>query len=80
MLVHIVYYRKFIQGYAQIPTLMEKFLMKEASFQWNEDCERGLDTLKQKIVTMPISIFPVWNKEFHVNVDASSIALGAVLS
>jgi hypothetical protein len=25
-------------------------------------------------------IFPDWNKEFHVHVDASSIVLGAVLS
>jgi hypothetical protein len=29
---------------------------------------------------MPISIFPDWNKEFHVHVHASSIELGAILS
>jgi hypothetical protein len=31
------------------------------------------------MVTAPILVFPNWNKEFHVHVDASSIALGAVL-
>jgi hypothetical protein len=31
-------------------------------------------------VTVPILIFPYWNKEFHVHVDALSIELGAVLS
>jgi hypothetical protein len=37
------------------------------------------DTLKQKMVTAPILVLPDWSKEFHVNVDASSIALGFVL-
>ena len=64
----------------QITTPMEKLLKKEVNFQWNEDYQRGLDTLKQKLVTVLILIFPNWNKEFNVHVDASSIALGAVFS
>jgi hypothetical protein len=32
------------------------------------------------MVTTPILVFPDWNKEFHVHVDASSIALGVVLT
>ena len=32
------------------------------------------------MVTVPILIFPDWKKEFHVHVDASSIALGVVLA
>jgi hypothetical protein len=32
------------------------------------------------MVTAPILVFPDWTKEFHVHVDASSIALGAVLA
>jgi hypothetical protein len=39
-----------------------------------------LDTLKQKLVTVPILVFPDPKKEFHVHVDASSIALGAILA
>jgi hypothetical protein len=39
-----------------------------------------LDTLKHKLVIAPILVFPGWKKEFHVHVDASSIALGAVLT
>jgi hypothetical protein len=32
------------------------------------------------MITMPILFFPDWCKEFHVYVDASSIALGEVLA
>jgi hypothetical protein len=32
------------------------------------------------MVTAPILVFPDWNKEFHVHVDASFIALGVVLA
>jgi hypothetical protein len=59
---------------------MEKLLKKEAKLQWNEECQKGLDTLKKKLVTMTLLIFPYWNKEFHVHVDALSIALGTILS
>jgi hypothetical protein len=36
--------------------------------------------LKQKMVTAPILVFPDWSKEFHMHVDAYSIALGVVLA
>jgi len=48
-------------------------------FQWNEECQKSLDTLKKKLVIVLILLFPYWKKEFHVHVDASSIALGAIL-
>jgi hypothetical protein len=59
---------------------MEKLLRKDTKFQWNEDCQHGLDTLKEKMVTTPILVFPDWEKTFHVHVDASAIALGAILA
>jgi hypothetical protein len=77
---HSGYYRKFIKGYAQITTPMEKLLKKDAKFQWNDDFQKGLNTLKQKLVIVSILIFPSWNKDFHVHVDASSMALGVILS
>jgi hypothetical protein len=59
---------------------MEKLLKKDIKFQWNDECQQSLDILKEKMVTMPILVFPDWSKEFHVHVDASSITLGAVLT
>jgi hypothetical protein len=59
---------------------MEKILKKDCQFSWTEECQQSFDTLKQKMVTAPILVFRDWSKEFHVHVDASSIALGVVLT
>jgi hypothetical protein len=64
MLEHIGYYRKFIEGYAQITTPMEKLLKKYFQFQWIEECQQSFDTLKHKMVTKPILVFPDWSKKF----------------
>jgi hypothetical protein len=79
-LVHTGYYRDFIKGYAQITTPMENMLKKDTKFQWNDECQHGMDTLKEKMVIAPILVFPYLEKTFHVHVDASSIALGAILA
>ena len=59
---------------------MEKLLRKGTKFQWNEECQHGLDTLKEKMVTTPILLFLDWEKTFHVHVDASAITLGSILA
>ena len=59
---------------------MENLLNKDSKFQWTEECQQSFNTLKQKMVIVPILIFPDWIKEFNVHVDASSIALGEVLA
>jgi len=59
---------------------MEKLLKKDVTFCWNDDCMKSLDVLKEKLVSAPILVFPKWNLEFHVHVDASRIALGVVLT
>jgi hypothetical protein len=73
------YYKKFIKGYAQITAQIEKMLRKDTKFQWNGKCQHGLDTLKEKMVTVPILLFPDWEKTFDVHVYASAIAHGAIL-
>jgi hypothetical protein len=77
---HTGYYRKFIKGYTKITTPMEKILKNDSKFQWIEEFHQSFNTLKQKMVTMLVLIFPDWSKEFHVHVDALSIALGEVLA
>lgn len=77
---HTGYYRNFIKAYLHITTPMKKFLKKDVMFSWDEDCQRNLDVLKEKMVTAPILVFPDWKKEVRVHVDSSCIALGDVLT
>eukprot|EP00253_Pinus_taeda_P031910 PITA_31910 len=80
MLGHTRYYRKFIKCYAQITMPMEKLLKKDLTFYWNDDCMKSMDVLKGKLAFAPILVFPKWDVEFHVHVDASCITLGEVLT
>jgi len=77
---HTRYCRKFIRGYTQITMPMEKFLKKDVTFYWNDDCKKSLDILNANMVTTLILVFPNWKKELHLHVDASCIALGAVIT
>jgi len=59
---------------------MEQLLKKDATYCWNEECNKSLETIKETMASAPILIFPKWDIEFHVHVDASCIALGEVLT
>jgi hypothetical protein len=65
-------------SYAKIDAPLEK-LHKDTKYIWTQECQEALDTLKEKLVTVLILVFPDWSKIFHVHVDASSIVLGTVL-
>jgi hypothetical protein len=55
-------------------------LKKSKIFWWTPECDKEFDILKEKLTITPILIFPNWEIEFHVHVDASGIALGAILA
>lgn len=59
---------------------MEKLLNKDTTFCWDDDFQKSLDVLKDKMVTAPILVFLNWKKKFHVHVVASCITLGDVLT
>ena len=57
---------------------MERLLKKDTKFQWTDEFEEILENLKNKMATAPILVFLDSKKEFHVHVDASSVALGVI--
>ena len=80
LLGHKGYYQHFIRNYAKITAPLEKLLNKSEQFEWMDICRKALDTLKEKLASAPILVHPDWDKQFHVHIDASEIALGAVLA
>jgi hypothetical protein len=45
-----------------------------------EKQEKSFETLKEKLTTAPVLKYPDYNKEFILLIDASKIAIGAILS
>ena len=55
-------------------------LREDQEFNWTEECDTSFNTLKIKLVEVPILRFPNWSIKFHVHIDASGIAIGAILT
>src|SRR5256886_9126577 len=74
------YYRKFIRDFSRIAGPLNKLLKKNVNFQWTLQQQQAFDYLKDRLITSPILIYPDWTKEFILFTDASTFALGAILS
>lgn len=74
------YYRRFIDGFATIGRPLFDVTKQGQEFLWTPQCQEAFDELKQKLVTAPVLIYPDFSKPFILATDASTYALGAVLS
>ncbi|GJY85076.1 reverse transcriptase domain-containing protein [Tanacetum coccineum] len=54
-------------------------LMKDAKFDFSDDCKKAFNILKEKLTTTPIIISLDWNVPFELMCDASDFVVGAVL-
>ena len=59
---------------------LEELLREDQEFNWIEECNISFEMLKRKLVEAPILIFPNSSTKFHVHIDASSLAIGAILT
>ncbi|GKD27132.1 reverse transcriptase domain-containing protein [Tanacetum coccineum] len=76
---HAGFYRRFIKYFSQIACPMTQLLVKDASFNFFEECTQAFDTLKRELTQAPIMIKPDWSLPFKITCDASDYAVGAVL-
>lgn len=74
------YYRRFVSGFTKIAQPLHHLTAKDVPFQWSPDCEAAFTTLKGKLVSPPILVYPCFDKAFTLETDASVQGLGAVLS
>ncbi|GKB27028.1 reverse transcriptase domain-containing protein [Tanacetum coccineum] len=58
---------------------MTQLLVKDAPFNFSEECIQAFDKLKRELTQAPIMIKPDWSLPFEVMCDASDYAVGAVL-
>ncbi|GKA17021.1 putative nucleotidyltransferase, ribonuclease H [Tanacetum coccineum] len=72
-------YRRLIKDFSMISKPMTQLLMKDAKFDFSDDCKKAFNILKEKLTTTPIIISPDWNESFELMCDVSDFAVGAVL-
>ncbi|GKB98923.1 reverse transcriptase domain-containing protein [Tanacetum coccineum] len=76
---HVGFYRRFIKDFLQIVHPMTQLLVKDALFNFSEECIQAFNTLKRELTQAPIMIKPDWSLPFEIMCDASDYAVRAVL-
>ena len=73
------FYRRFIKGYAMIAHPLSQLLTK-SELVWSPEADNAFQNLKQVVTTAPVLALPDFSKPFTVEIDASGLGMGAVLS
>ncbi|GJW49075.1 reverse transcriptase domain-containing protein [Tanacetum coccineum] len=75
---HAGFYRRFIKDFSQIARQVTQLLVKDAPFNFSEECIQAFDTLKRELTHAPIMINPDWSLPFEIMCDASDYVVGAL--
>ena len=73
------YYRRFVKGFAQIASPLNRLTSKHATFEWTDQCQEAFEALKRALVSAPILAYPDFTQPFHLFVDASQTGIGLTL-
>ncbi|GJW33116.1 reverse transcriptase domain-containing protein [Tanacetum coccineum] len=73
------FYRCFIKDFSKIARPLTKLLEKDTPFEFNDECQKAFDLLKEKLTCAPVIVSPNWNLPFERMCDASDFAVGVVL-
>ncbi|PWA91946.1 reverse transcriptase domain-containing protein [Artemisia annua] len=76
---HFGFYRRFIKDFSKIARPMTQLLVKDAPFDFSQECKDSFDRLKQELTQALIMVTPNWELPFEIMCDASDYAVGAVL-
>ena len=74
------YYRKFIQGFSKVAEPLNRLLRKKVNYRWTNDQQEAFEKLKGCLILASILAYLDFEKLFMVYTDASTIAVGAILS
>ncbi|GKB22390.1 reverse transcriptase domain-containing protein [Tanacetum coccineum] len=76
---HAGFYRRFIKDFSKIARPLTKLLEKDMPFEFNDECQKAFELLKEKLTCALVIVSPNWNLPFELMCDASDFAVGAVL-
>ncbi|GJX10418.1 reverse transcriptase domain-containing protein [Tanacetum coccineum] len=76
---HAGFYRHFIKDFSKIARPITKLLKKDTPFEFNDECQKAFESLKEKLTCAPVIVSPNWNLPFELMCDASDFVVGVVL-
>ena len=76
---HAGFYRRFINDFSKIAKPLTNLLNNDVKFNFDAECEKSFNLLKEALVTAPVVQPPDWELPFEIMCDASDFAVGAVL-
>lgn len=74
------WYRRFINNFSKIAQPLSRLTSKNVKFIWSDEANEAFNTLKSALVSAPILKCPNFDEPFYIHTDASSFAIGAVLT
>ncbi|GKE58711.1 reverse transcriptase domain-containing protein, partial [Tanacetum coccineum] len=76
---HAGFYRRFIKDFSKIARPLTKLLEKDTPFEFDDECQKAFELLKEKLTYAPVIVSPDWNLPFKLMCDASDFTVGVVL-
>nr|GEU70260.1 reverse transcriptase domain-containing protein [Tanacetum cinerariifolium] len=72
---HASFYRRFIKDFSKIARPLTKLLEKDTQFEFDDECQKALEFLKEKLTCAPVIVNPNWNLPFKLMCDASDFVV-----
>jgi len=74
------FYRRFIRGYSTVAAPLTALTSSKVTFRWSPAAEEAFQDLKRRFTSAPILQVPDPAGQLVVEVDASDVGVGAILS
>ncbi|GJX29199.1 reverse transcriptase domain-containing protein [Tanacetum coccineum] len=71
---HSGFYQCFIKNFSKIVRPITKLLEKDTPFEFDDECQKDFESLKEKLTCAPVIVSPNWNLPFELMCDASDFA------
>jgi hypothetical protein len=75
----LAHYRKFLKGFSALSAPLRMLLRTDAVFEWTEVHDQALQKIKDAPLENVVLLYPDMNKTFHIQTDASKMAVAHVL-
>ncbi len=74
------FYRRFIRNFGQVAAPLTALTSIKVPFTWSAQAQEAFDNLKSRFISAPVLSIPDPERQFIVEVDASDVGVGTVLS